>query len=1381
MLPKIASTLEGLDWSDSLFNRLDLQMTRNAYGEVNKMVQEFDWLRPYMARASFRVPYNDQVDVVIANNLQNRFVRRSLAEDSSVNGLKKLIRIINKTPWKKEIDNKEGGYRNEFLFNIEYRKKLLADIVRQSEDFMSNDLADMATLLNIKRILGKHRINPKKIEEIHARTETFKQKSYLSIKERKQLDTGTALDPQRQKVLDLYEAFDTNYPDLIKPVPGTKKTKQQPKDLIGDKRSASWDQMQLDAEIFKYKSKLKTGERELFDHLMLGTLNRGRINKIYEFLNKQSKDKYNPMLRSVVTNLIKEASGTKQSRLGINSEEVSDIAIQNHFKAMNDVYGKMWEQPTSEKMKKESKEVEKQVEDAGIVNENLVDKLVQGGLDNQGYAGLKPGEITNKDKKLIVSIATSLKKYNNKMQRIPDLNEQVRGILFEATGKAKDLNALHRRDFEMIDKFLKEAENGTMFQKIWRKSTPEIQKRYYSLFPDTINRELMAYDIKWLKKEGYFQNNKGEIEKGIIRRPTYYMEILQNWIHKSNSLAQSKTESISKEIENDFLNITEHKEGNGLFKVAVAQREQGIKRVIDQSLKRGEITEGEAQSAKITYMNLKSKTEKEFNWKKLQNQEFTITNDTGNRIKATGKEIVDGSSVKELTGIKDKLTKRFESMHKLIRGDRKVFKEYQTGKYYDPETKTQPIMNWKKFIKHAERSFERGDELGMELGIDGMRHVMRSMMHDLGARGNQYHKWVFNPTGKYDFATYWPHMFFNKKSAQKSMDRALEKIQRDSTLSKEEKLKALQEVVMRHKSLTGEWMFGDMGDWEKVDVFEMESALQGIASKKAAKKETIKWNDMKVSTGSLFNRKGHVEGWSTDMNVMDAYVKNVVSTYYRQLNQIIGRNTIAEAKGRMTKKFGKELATRWENFFKLYVQGAMGQPDVIPDYIYNDPKMKIQGTPYAWFADNKVLNRINSIREKLGVKESDLPKELKDFTYQDIRGWSNLEGKFELMSLLSHPKSAITNLFGGSLHTIQSAGPNALRKARSIKWLKRINPNWNSMKDVDRFVIKKGVIPEFLIHELGLGKDAKTLAGIKGFVGDLSKSINSKDPIKREELYSLGKKHNIMDSVVASAAKFMSVPERMLRRDAFMAHYVRAWERYGGMIDNPNHPFLIEMAKKGVKATQFLYEAPQRPFFARTALGKVMSRFQLYAWNSVRFRNDIIREASKYGFKEGTESFEKFKRTMMVDMFVMALGSMFMYSLFDNAMPQPYSWLQDTSNWIFGDEKERERAFYGTYPTAIAPLQAISAPISRIPMSLIMAYADGDWERFTDYQMYTLFPFGRIIRDVAQPGRGLIDNPSRLLEKFAGMPIHDISRFRGQQKDEIEAGTRYKQPKPGIF
>ena len=79
--------------------------------------------------------------------------------------------------------------------------------------------------------------------------------------------------------------------------------------------------------------------------------------------------------------------------------------------------------------------------------------------------------------------------------------------------------------------------------------------------------------------------------------------------------------------------------------------------------------------------------------------------------------------------------------------------------------------------------------------------------------------------------------------------------------------------------------------------------------------------------------------------------------------------------------------------------------------------MKLRGTPYAWWADSNVLKKVNKIREKLGFK-SDLPKELQEFTYQDIKNWSNMEAKYELATLLAHPKTAITNLFGGSLHTI---------------------------------------------------------------------------------------------------------------------------------------------------------------------------------------------------------------------------------------------------------------------------------------------------------------------------------------------------------------------------
>ena len=46
-----------------------------------------------------------------------------------------------------------------------------------------------------------------------------------------------------------------------------------------------------------------------------------------------------------------------------------------------------------------------------------------------------------------------------------------------------------------------------MFQSFWGKGVkPEIQRRYWSMFPETVNRELMAHDIKWLKQKGWFYN-----------------------------------------------------------------------------------------------------------------------------------------------------------------------------------------------------------------------------------------------------------------------------------------------------------------------------------------------------------------------------------------------------------------------------------------------------------------------------------------------------------------------------------------------------------------------------------------------------------------------------------------------------------------------------------------------------------------------------------------------------------------------------------------------------------------------------------------------------------------------------------------------------------
>ena len=87
-------------------------------------------------------------------------------------------------------------------------------------------------------------------------------------------------------------------------------------------------------------------------------------------------------------------------------------------------------------------------------------------------------------------------------------------------------------------------------------------------------------------------------------------------------------------------------------------------------------------------------------------------------------------------------------------------------------------------------------------------------------------------------------------------------------------------------------------------------------------------------------------------------------------------------------------------------------------------------------------------------------------------------------------------------------------------------------------------------------------AGVQNFIKDIGKKMSKSGELDKTTFKELSEKHNVSKGVIDMAAKFMSVPERMLRRDAFMAHYTRAYEMFDGAIKDPNHPFLIEIAKK---------------------------------------------------------------------------------------------------------------------------------------------------------------------------------------------------------------------------
>ena len=147
---------------------------------------------------------------------------------------------------------------------------------------------------------------------------------------------------------------------------------------------------------------------------------------------------------------------------------------------------------------------------------------------------------------------------------------------------------------------------------------------------------------------------------------------------------------------------------------------------------------------------------------------------------------------------------------------------------------------------------------------------------------------------------------------------------------------------------------------------------------------------------------------------------------------------------------------------------------------------------------------------------------------------------------------------------------------------------------------------------------------------------------------------------------------------------------------------------------------------------------------------------------------KKFIRTAQIDLMVFALANMFQYSLFETALPAPWNWLQDTADWLFGNERERDRAFFGTWPSNVAPLQMITPPIMRLPAAGLSAYIEDDYTKLSNYYIYTMFPFGRMIRDVSPYANGnLIDNPIRVMEKMAGIPLIQLQRMAtNKNKDD---------------
>ena len=1381
-LSKTARLLQPLDWSDTLFKNLDRKTLINRYNMINQYAKDFKELQTLMGRSSLAVPQTNYILEALrpGRELWRNDVRHDVANNvevfKMVMGLKEVpVGKTGKKMWKNKFGLSNIEMSNErWLHDRVIRKNILDFISRRADDFLSKDMQDMITLLRVSDIYQKMPAGERKmIPKIHKFADYIKDNSYLLNKERNNVSESIELGSLDPLIRAALEKFVKERPNMLHLLPSSLR------DAITGGSTASLDQATIDKKILNFykKNKLSDKQKKMFEHMLIGTYRRGDLEGIAKLREQIGKRGWTKGLVELVRQMENRAAKTSTSRVGWNSEVIRQKRLEEVVSDYIEMIDQSWIKPTEADVKtveKSSKQMVKDIE--GEKSALSAGEVVEEFNPTTGYEGLSKGvefsKIPKNMRNTARELVTRINKYNGKVGK--NLSEITRA-LFE-----KDWNAMTFQEMESLNNWFKDIQSGTIFQRIFdKKGLQKLRKRHWWLFPKTVNRELMRDDIALMAGEGYYLDASGNKNLGTFKKPTNYIEIAQSWINRMNDQATEQSEKWIREIRENLLFVDSFQEGEILRQWAIRKREA-------EYANTKEFQEDFISNKIFKDMYLKPLKELEKNHSDKLDTKYTI-NYKGKTQEYTGKEIIDLIN-KEYTGL-------FKNMHELMTGKLdKVTGEniaLRDGnyieEYYDKGTRKNPRIKWKKFITDMVDAWRRGENPSLDFGIDGLRHVTRSMQVELMGRNKflrENHGDIIkgmkaegiNTTGKIPYEVYFPHMFFNKQKADVALTKALKKLKTidvkefdaDPVKGLEKKKAEIAKLIHRHHNLTGEWGFQDMQGWTLFN-----DVMTEVGNKRKIRKNTIKWFGDNQRAGSMFSRNSHIEGWSVDASVVDAYIRSLSGSYHRQLSQIFSRSIQNEMFDKMHKSHNLEQAKAWSKFFELYVADAIGNPSIIPDAFFKDRTLQLKGTPYGWWADNQVAKRVDKIRKSLGLIKKDLPPELRETDLETVRHWSNLEAQYEMAALLAHPKSMITNIFGGTTHTIQSAGWRNWRESRDIGWLrKNINPKWNSIEDVQAFVEKAGVIPEYMLYEAGLKKEFKQQKN-KEFIQEIARKIKKDPSLESESMRDIAQKYKVKDNIMEFAAKFMTVPERHIRRDAFMAHYVQAWKRFGGALKDPNHPFLIEMAKKGVKATQFLYSAPFRPAFARTALGKVMTRFQLWSWNAVRFRNDVYRQAKIHGFVKGTPEFERFARTAQIDMFVFALANVFAYSLFETSLPAPWNWLQDTSDWIFGDETERDRAFFGQWPTSVAPLQMVTPPILRALPASMRSLVNDDWSKMSEYYVWTMFPFGRMARDVAGPGN-LIENPIRAVEKLSGFPLMNLQR----EMTKIKKGDR-RVPTPG--
>tara|TARA_Y100001937_G_scaffold16727_1_gene23047 strand:+ start:1 stop:1674 length:1674 start_codon:yes stop_codon:yes gene_type:complete len=492
----------------------------------------------------------------------------------------------------------------------------------------------------------------------------------------------------------------------------------------------------------------------------------------------------------------------------------------------------------------------------------------------------------------------------------------------------------------------------------------------------------------------------------------------------------------------------------------------------------------------------------------------------------------------------------------------------------------------------------------------------------------------------------------------------------------------------------------------------------------------------------------------------------------------------------------------WADFLRMYTESSMGYQTSFSTRMKTDQGKKLlhlnKKNLFYLTSDEVMANNLEKIyRSRFGRKEAipffnskAIPKNREArqvYFYNVVRNLGATEAKYQLLSLLANTGSYSTNIFGGGAMTAGSAGMRNLIDAQRnsvIKplllqdsngsnkvFMKNGTPVTNK-KMLSKWLEENGFYDNYIQNEFEVNPEVKARfkelgINIKNFSRELITALKSKKGERDQSAKDVLKKYGVTDTITKAGGFLMQESERVNRKNAFLSHALQTVKGFGqaGKDMTIADPYVFQQALKGIEMTQFLYQNAFRPPFMATTTGKVLNRFKLFAFNSVRVRKEFYKQAKAQGLKPNTKEYEAFKNTFTIDTWMYILGAAFMFSIFDTVLPPPWDWIQAFADYTFGTKEQKKLAYFDD---PLGPLNILKPPIARVPEAG-MELLTGNWDEFTGYTMYTLLPFGRGIRQAVQlsddrVGRGVERAPEILFRIPYNKFINRIERAKTDKK-----------------